>query len=116
MSVLAHVGRNIEKKLITAIVVSGRGRLVLEKHGEAPGVLSVSHHHARGVGVRRVKAGQLFSSERDVLLLLVEAEYAEEIFAKIFSEAGIDQPGGGMIFMERVLRGHPMLPFEGADW
>jgi hypothetical protein len=35
---------------------------------------------------------------------------------ELFLEARLNQSGAGMIFMEKVLRGHPMMPFEGANW
>ena len=116
MSVLAHIGRAIEKKLITAVVRAGEGRKLLESLAEAQGVLSVSHHHARGVGARRVRANQQLFSEKDVLLLLVEADHADELFYRVFKEGNIGEPSVGMIFMESVLRGHPMMPLTGADW
>lgn len=116
MSVLSHIGRSAEKELITAIVAAGLGKSLIEKFCEAPGVLSISHHHARGVGTRRVKAGQLYSQERDVLLILVERTHLDTVFDSVFKEAGIKEPGGGIMFSETVLRGHPMMPFEGADW
>lgn len=116
MSVLGHIGRGVEKQLITAIVPAGIGKTLTEQFCEAPGVLSISHHHARGAGTQKVRTGQLFFKERDVLILLVEAEYADGIFAEVFAAGNIDQPGGGILFAEPVLRGHPMMPFEGADW
>ena len=116
MTVLAHIGRGVEKELLTAIVEVGLGQKLVERFCEAPGVLSISHHHARGVGNQRIRTGQMFFRERDVLLILVEAEHAEAIFAKVFEAARIDQPGGGILFSETVLRGHPMLPFDGTDW
>ncbi|MDP3138187.1 MAG: hypothetical protein U0989_20020 [Azonexus sp.] len=116
MSVLAHIGRGIEKKLLTAIVRTGEGRRLVEKFAEFPGVLSISHHHARGMGSRRVRTGQLYFDEKDVLIVLVEATCADAVFAGIFHEGGLDKAGAGMVFMEKVLRGHPMMPFAGADW
>ena len=55
-------------------------------------------------------------SEKDVLLLLVEADHADALFSRVFKEANIGEPSVGMIFMESVLRGHPMMPLTGADW
>lgn len=116
MSALAHIGRANPKKLITAILRAGLGQRLIESMAEVPGVLSISHHHARGVGSRRVRAGQLYFSEKDILIALVEAEHADAIFARIHAEGKIGEPGAGLIFIENVLRGHPMMPFEGADW
>ena len=116
MSVLAHIGRGIPKKLITAILKAGHGQHLVETMAEVPGVLSISHHHARGVGSRRVRTGQLYFNEKDVLIVLAEAEHADVIFARIFLDGKLGEPGAGMIFSENILRGHPMMPFEGADW
>lgn len=116
MSVLAHIGRGIDKKLITALLRAGDGQRLLETFAEAPGVLSISHHHARGAGNRRVRSGQLFFREHDVLIALVEADRADDLFARIYAEGGIGEHGTGMLFMEKVLRGHPMMPLDLADW
>lgn len=116
MSALAHIGRTIDKKQLTAIVRAGEGQRLVEMFVEKPGVLSISHHHARGVGSRRIREGQLYFDEKDVLILLVESEFVDAVFSSLFHAAGLNQPGAGMIFMEKVLRGHPMMPFEGADW
>ena len=116
MTVLEHIGRGIDKQLITAIVAAGKGKFILEKFGETPGVLSISHHHARGAGRDRIKTGQLFFTEMDVLMILVESEFASQVFADVFREADIGKPKGGIIFSELISRGHAMLPFDGADW
>lgn len=116
MSLLAHIGRGIDKQVITAIVEAGIGKALIEQFCEAPGVLSISHHHARGVGTQRIRSGQMYFKERDVVLILVETEHSEKIFQSVFEAGRIGQPGGGIIFSETVLRGHPLMPFEGADW
>jgi len=116
MSVLGHIGRGVEKQLLTAVVDAGLGQALVERFCEAPGVLSISHHHARGVGSQRIRAGQMFFQERDVLLILVESDQAEAVFEQVFKAGKIGQPGGGILFSETVLRGHPMLPFDGTDW
>ncbi|HNH36122.1 MAG TPA: hypothetical protein PK375_09410 [Rhodocyclaceae bacterium] len=116
MTVLHHIGRELPKEVITAIVGAGVGKPLVEKFCAAPGVLSISHHHARGAGTRRVRRGQLYFKEQDVVLVLVEAERAEELFRALYDAGGIGRPGGGIMFSEPVMRGHPMMPFEGADW
>ncbi|MDQ5878380.1 MAG: hypothetical protein QG616_846 [Pseudomonadota bacterium] len=111
MSALAHIGHGIEKKLITAIVSSGHGSKLLEIIENRPGVLSVTHHHARGTGSRRMRPGKAFWSEKDVMMVLVEAPQADEVFQLLFDAGGIGEPHQGIIFMEAVRRGHPMMPF-----
>ena len=112
MTALGHIGR-ADKRLITAIVPVGRGQPLLERLTREPAVLSVSHHHARGVGTRRVKPGRMVFDEKDVVLVLVGAEHADEIFGLIYREGGIGERHAGVMFQERILRGHPMMPFAG---
>lgn len=114
MSVLAHIGRS-EKRLITAIVPAGRGHALMGRLSQEPAVLTVSHHHARGLGSRRVRPGRMVFDEKDVVMVLVDAENATEIFALIYREGGIGERHAGMIFEEKIMRGHPMLPFSVAD-
>ena len=110
MSALAHIGYGVEKKLITAIIVSGQGMKLAKLVENEPGVLSVSHHHARGTGRRQ--PGALLWREQDVLMVLVEAPQADAIFAQIFLAGELGEPNQGVIFMEAVCRGHPMMPFD----
>jgi nitrogen regulatory protein PII len=116
MSALAHIGREFEKKLLTAILLPGFGQKLLLALAETPGVLSISHHHARGVGGRQPKSRQLFSSEQDVLIVLADAAHADAILARIFHDGRIGEPGSGMVFVEKILRGHPMMPVDLTDW
>ncbi len=116
MSVLGHIGRGVEKQLITAIIETGRGKILVGELCESPGVLSISHHHARGVGTRRIRKGQQIFKERDVVLILVESENVDQVFKAVFELGQIGEPGGGIVFSETVLRGHPLMPFDGADW
>ncbi|MGE5385150.1 MAG: hypothetical protein ACM3SV_04595 [Betaproteobacteria bacterium] len=110
MSVLGHIGRG-DKKLITAIVPAGQGEPLMARLANEPGVLAVTHHHARGVGRRRVEPGRMISDEKDVVLVLTETENADDVFALVYREGGLGEPHVGLVFMEKVLRGHPMLPF-----
>ena len=111
MSVLGHIGYGVEKKLITAIVVSGRGLNLMELVENRPGVLSVTHHHARGTDHRGRRPGRILWNERDVVMVLVEAPHADEVFAQLFDAGELGEPHQGVIFIEEVCRGHPMMPF-----
>jgi len=111
MSVLGHIGYGVEKKLITAIVMSGQGLELMKLVEEHPGVLSVTHHHARGTDRRGQRPGSLVWIGRDVVMALVEAPHADAVFKLLFDAGNLDVPHQGVIFMEEVSRGHPMMPF-----
>lgn len=111
MTVLAHIGYGVEKKLVTAVVVSGRGLKLMQLIEHHPGVLSVTHHHARGTDRRGPRPGRLLWSERDVVMALVEAPQVNEVFAQLFDAGRLGEPHQGVIFVQQVSRGHPMMPF-----
>ncbi len=111
MTVLGHIGYGVEKKLITAIVMSGHGLELMKLVEEQPGVLSVTHHHARGTDRRGQRPGRLVWIERDVVMALVEAQHADTVFKLLFNAGNLDVPHQGVIFIEDVSRGHPMMPF-----
>jgi nitrogen regulatory protein PII len=112
MTALGHIGYGVEKKLITLITVSGRGVELMALVENRDGVLSVTHHHARGTArPGHQRPGKIQWSERDVVMVLVEAPQADELFAQLFTAAELGEPHQGLIFMESVLRGHPMMPF-----
>lgn len=110
MTALSHIGR-AEKRLITAILPAGRGLPLIDRLKQEKGVLTAARHHARGVGGRRVKPGRMVFEEKDVIMVLVDADQAETVFAFIFREGGIGERHAGMMFEERILRGHPLMPF-----
>lgn len=116
MSALSHIGSSVEKKLITAIVRRGDGQPLLEQLSSQPGVLATSRHHARGISDRITKRQRMFFNEKDVLFVFVEAEHSDEIFSWLYREGKIAEPHAGMLFVEKILRGHPMLPFDNVDW
>ena len=111
MTVLAHIGYGVEKKLITAIVISGRGLQLMELIENYPGVLSVTHHHARAIDRFGPGSVRGLWTERDVVMALVEAPRAEEVFAMLFEASQLGEPNRGIIFLEEICRGHPMMPF-----
>ncbi|WP_242475135.1 hypothetical protein [Thiohalocapsa halophila] len=116
MTVLGHIGYGVEKKLVTAIVMSGRGLALMKLVEEHAGVLSVTHHHARGTDRRGQRPGTMVWVERDVVMVLVEAAHADAVFKLLFEAGDLGVPHQGVILMEEVSRGHPMMPFpEGFE-
>jgi hypothetical protein len=111
MTVLGHIGYGVEKKLVTAILISGHGLELMKLVEEHAGVLSVTHHHARGTNRRGQRAGPPVWIERDVVTVLVEAPHADAVFRLLFEAGDLGVPHQGVIFMEEVCRGHPMMPF-----
>jgi len=91
-------------KVITCIVPGGRGGELLEALREEQGVISASVHHARGIG-----AGDqhrlVHAEERQVLVALVTAVQADQVFEFLYQRAGLAAPHGGMVLMEKALRG-----------
>jgi hypothetical protein len=81
---------------------------LVEEHA---GVLSVTHHHARGTDRRGQRPGTLVWVERDVVTVLVEAPHADAVFRLLFEAGDLAVPHQGVILMEEVSRGHPMMPF-----
>jgi len=116
MTVLGHIGYGVEKKLVTAIVISGHGLELMRLVEGHSGVLSVTHHHARGSDRRNQRTDTLVWIERDVVTVLVEAPHADAVFRLLFEAGDLGVPHQGVIFMEEVCRGHPMMPFpEGFE-
>jgi hypothetical protein len=113
MTALGHIGMQ-DKRLITAILPLGRGRELTQRLSQEAGVLTVSHHHARGVGTRRVRPGRMVYDEKDVLMVLVDAEQADAVFDLIYRESGIGERHAGVMFQEKILRGHHLMPFDGT--
>jgi hypothetical protein len=116
MSVLGHIGYGVEKRLVTAIVMSEHGLELMKLVEEHAGVLSVTHHHARGTDRGGQRPGTLVWVERDVVMVLVEAPQADAVFRLLYEAGELHVPHQGMIFVEEVSRGHPMMPFaEGFE-
>jgi len=111
VTALGHIGRE-DKRLITVIVAAGRGQPLCDRLSAVDGILAVTHHHARGVGKTRIKPGRLIFDEMDVVFVLVEGARADELFARVYSESGVGEPKAGIMFMEKMLRGHHMMPFR----
>lgn len=88
-------------KAITCIIPSGHALKLLERlHGEH-GVTSAYAHHARDVAAH--SGGRTIADESEIVTVLAPEGDADRLFELLYEAAGIGQPDGGLIFMERML-------------
>jgi hypothetical protein len=96
-------------KLITCIMPAGRGLELIEGLREL-GVMSAQVHHARGVGQSsKRRRGVSLYAEREIVQALVEAARADEVFDFLYAAAEIGRPHAGMLLMEKVAHGIPLM-------
>jgi nitrogen regulatory protein PII len=107
-----------ETKMIACVLPKGRGRPLQQALVDQKDIITGTFHYGRGIGreshIRDRGIGE--QQEREVFEVVVPAERAEEIFEFIFTEAGMGEPHGGMIYMTRLPRSTimtlPELPEE----
>ena len=103
------------RKLIVAILGRGEAHRVAETVHAALGLDAFHFGHGRGAGTLAAIAPHDMV-EIDTLSIVVDDARAEEVFAFVFEEAGIDRPGGGLLFQAPLARaaalGLPLPPEE----
>jgi hypothetical protein len=88
-------------KTITCIIPSGHALKLLERlHGEH-GVTGAYAHHARDVAAH--SGGRAIADESEIVTVLAPEAEADRLFEWLHEAAGIGEPKGGLIFMERML-------------
>ena len=90
-------------KTITCVVPSGHALELLERLRAERGMTSAYAHHARDVAAHTSSRGQTIADESELVTVLVAAEEADQMFEFLHQAAGIGEPEGGLIFMERTL-------------
>lgn len=103
-------------RIITCVMPVGRGAEVLETLRREQGVISVSIHHARGIGTQSLRH-RVYSVEKQILTALVTSEQADAVFELLYYVAGVDAPHAGMVMMGYAFRGAGMeaLPEVAED-
>jgi nitrogen regulatory protein PII len=86
--------------LITAVVPAGRADSVLQAArdvGASGGIV----HQARGTGVRELLGllGIAVEAEREVVSIATAAEHQELVARAMYHAGGIDEPGGGYLYV-----------------
>jgi len=98
-----------EYRVLTCIMPAGRGTEVLEALRRETGVISAFAHHARGIGTHNLRH-RVYSDEKQILSVLVDAERGDDVFHFLYYSAGLDTPHAGMIMMGRAFRGAGVVP------
>jgi hypothetical protein len=89
-------------KTITCVIPTGHALELLERLRTEHGVTSAYAHHARDVATQSAGKRQRIADESEIVTVLVPAEDADRLFELLYEAAGIGQPDGGLIFMERM--------------
>ena len=91
-------------KLITCILPKGEAMPVLKRLKQEFSIITANINHARGSGRLTPLAhrGVGEQTEKEILSVVVDEAHAEEVFAYIFSVAGIDRPHGGLLFQSAL--------------
>jgi len=97
-------------KSITCVIPSGQALKLLERLQSEYGVTSAYAHHARDIAAH--SDGRKIADESEIVSVLVPAEDADRLFELIYEAAGIGEPRGGLIFMERMLAARASPPPE----
>jgi nitrogen regulatory protein PII len=94
----------LEQKIITCILPKGRANPVLKVLYKECGLTAVDIHYARGSGritpLRYRGIGE--TSEKEILTVAVPADEADEMFEYIYELAEINQPHGGLMYMQAL--------------
>jgi hypothetical protein len=103
-------------RVITCLMPAGRGAAVMEALRSEQGVVSVSVHHARGIGTHSLRH-RVYSDEKQVLTAVVVAEQGDAVFELVYFTAGLNAPHAGMVMMGHAFRaaGVALLPLVGED-
>lgn len=99
-------------KTITCIVPSGQALALLERLRSEQAVSTAYAHHARDVEAHAGGRGRAIADESEVVTVLVAEEEADRLFTFLHQAAGIGEPGGGLVFMERLLAARASPPPE----
>ncbi len=97
------------EKLISCILPKGKAMPVMKALKEDRDIVSANIHSARGAGrlTPLNYRGMGETTEKEVLDVVVNASRADEIFEFLYQAAEIDQPHGGLMYMQALLKATP---------
>ena len=101
---------NSPMMLITCILYRSAGIRLLQALFDR-GIFSASMQNARGnaVGDSTDSKGSVQEFQKEIVTILVNEVEADEVFEFAFHSAEIDRPYGGLLYMQRLDHGTPMI-------
>lgn len=97
-------------KLITCVLPPGIATELLRKLRSERGISEANAHTARGIGKLTPAAYRQLGNEtqKEIVSVVVPSDRADELFRYVFTEAQIDRPHGGIMFMHVLGRATPL--------
>ncbi len=94
------------EKLISCILPKGKAMPVMKALKEDKGIITANIHSARGAGhlTPLTYRGVGETTEKEVLDVVVSTRKANEIFEFLYEAAEIDQPHGGLMYMQALIK------------
>ena len=99
--------------LITCVVSAGRGDAVI-KAAQAIGAAGALVYHARGIGPRERLGllGIAIEAEKDVISILVAADYQDVILEAVHRAGELNSPGAGLAYITPIEKMAIYIPRE----
>jgi len=99
--------------LITCVVSAGRGDAVI-KAAQAIGAAGALVYHARGIGPRERLGllGIAIEAEKDVISILVAADYQDVILEAVHQAGELNSPGAGLAYITPIEKMAIYIPRE----
>lgn len=98
--------------LLTCVVQSGFGQIVLKAARDVGARTGAISHHARGSGVRERLGilGIAVEAEKEVISVLVSSEQRDLVYETIYRAADLDVPGRGYIYITPLEKASTYIP------
>lgn len=97
-------------RIITCILPKGAGKPLIEAIHQR-GITTANIYYSRGsnVGDPIGKGGMQLQEEKEILTVVVSKKEADDMFEFVVETAGINQPGGGFVYMGELRKSIPFL-------
>lgn len=99
--------------LINCLVQAGQADKVVSA-ARGAGAQGATVTYARGTGVRERMGfwGAMIDEQKELVRVIVSAEQSDRVFEAMFLAGGLDKPGAGIMYMERLERVATYIPPE----